>query len=84
MVRDSRRRCYGPFSHSEGQIGQGLITVTESRDGYVRVYWCLISIRLYSVSCQPAILLHRAGICLTWKNHKRCHLCRGNGSRQGP
>ena len=57
----------GRLPFSEGQIGQGLITVTESRDSYVRVYWCLISIRLYSVSCEPAILLHRAGICLTWK-----------------
>lgn len=70
----------GSAVHSR-QIGQGLIT---QGDSYVRVYWCLISIRLYSVSCEPGILLHHAGICLTWKNHKRCHLCRGNSSRQGP
>ncbi len=56
----------GAVSHSERQIGKGLM-VTESRDSYVRVYWCLISIRLNSVSCQSAILLHHAGICLTWK-----------------
>jgi hypothetical protein len=59
---ESGSGCYGwdrlPFQ----SMNQG--------DSYVRVYWCLISIRL-SVSCEPAILLHHAGICLTWNNVSR-------------
>jgi hypothetical protein len=63
------------------QIGQGLIT---QGDSYVRVYWCLISIRLYSVSCSLPFYSTVPAPVLRGKNYKRCHLCRGNSSRQGP
>ena len=65
MVSESRRGCYGPSPMQRSRAGP-YFGVTESRDSYVGEYWCLISIRLYSVS-RAAILLHHAGICLTWK-----------------
>jgi hypothetical protein len=65
----------GAVSRSVNDKLGRLITVTESR-GYqlrTRILVPYLDSAVH-VSCEPAILLHHAGICLT------CHLCRGNSS----